>query len=360
MRTDTSKKILELLPRSLHQEGYTQETWLAMKVQIKKASVSKALQRLESKGLVKGIGKTTGRYYILKDGNGSRVSPGIQSVRQDDISLAKTCTGPASATNISHNVQSNVQSPKMPPSEVSLTKRQVSADSQADSNSTDRIYCHRLKRTYDLTAQATLSGARMLHLHNNDQQLSTYEGVSYRLTTRKLVLDGIECYDDLETMAPDVQRRAERKADSIALHIVEEQALSVQRGANGEVLGHTSIIEIALTRIEATKRLTERLPGRLIFYTAPNGKEVWTDRTPITGTVETDDATLLPAWQHFAKPLEEGKWSIQGQLELNQGIITDQKSQLQWFKHHDQLTVALTKQTAELTKLVRKLNQRRL
>lgn len=261
MITSTTQKLLKLLPLSMFQQGYSQQAWLAMKLQIKKGSVSKTLQRLEAKGIIKGFGKTTNRYY----------------------EIVQSCPKP-------------VQSPKLPMSEVSHTK-----PSQAK-----RIYLHRLLRSYLLAKPSLLKHSRSVELNNNTQQLSTYKGISYRTTTKHLLIEGIQLEGSLALPAPYHQNEAEKRADEVALGIEQEQGLKLQRNATGGFTARTSLVEISITDHKAAESLTDRVAGKIILYEHPlTHKLLWSDRTPSPASIESDSANLLVPWQQFTKDLEE-------------------------------------------------------
>lgn len=196
------------------------------------------------------------------------------------------------------------------PSKPSLEKRQ---------------FLHKLTRVYPLImtpgqALARLPQARQWTLTpGNEQRLGIFENVSFVVTTRSIEVIGIQLYGTLKEPSRALLARGEAKADAVIDGLEKEYGALVQRGANGELLGRTSWLEIALTDTEGARHLTDRHAGKIVLYEAPRThKKLYADRTPTPASFEAESAMLMDLWRRgLVIPLEKGKWNAPAQLELN-------------------------------------------
>jgi hypothetical protein len=211
-----------------------------------------------------------------------------------------------------------------------------------------RLYLHRLHLSYPLLQQAEVEAGRTLQLRYTRQKLFQIDGISCRLTTKHFIVEGLQLYGGLTQPAPELRLKAELMGDGVALKAERDMGLKLNLTQR-----ESKLVEIAITKHQGAKGLMDRVKGKVILYEEPNThKIVWADRTPNPASIESDSDRLVVPWQKFSKGLEEKAWSITEQLKFNQTLMENQKSQLQWFKHHDQLTV-------ELTRLVKALRSER-
>jgi hypothetical protein len=117
----------------------------------------------------------------------------------------------------------------------------------------------------------------------------------------------------------------------------------------------TRLVEIAITAHGGAKGLTDRHKGKIVLYQEPvSRKIVWADRTPNPASLESDSDRLIKPWQDLTKAMEEGRWSADSQLALNQSFMEEQH---RFFKRHNDLMLQITRM---LKRLDSEQRQRRL
>jgi DNA-binding XRE family transcriptional regulator len=240
-----------------------------------------------------------------------------------------------------------------------LSKSRMVSDkpSQAQADASKRMYLHRMERTYPSSSMPDTSQTRLLKLNNNEQHLGVFEGVSYRTTTKHIIIEGMQLYGPLSTPAPELQHLAELRCDAMIKCMERRGIAKTQHGLNDELLGSTSIVEIAITEHEAAKELMQHNKGKITLYADPaTGKWVCTDHTPNPAAIESNSADLIKPWQDFTKDLEEhDAWNV-----LKQAIpqlattVLEIKNEL---KVHQSAYRALEHMAKKLDKI---LSQRRL
>jgi hypothetical protein len=73
-------------------------------------------------------------------------------------------------------------------------------------------------RSYEIKEQNqnSLSNSKTIKLNNNNQQIVKYKGLTLRITTKHMMIEGFEAYSDLQVPMADVVARAEAYLDAIA------------------------------------------------------------------------------------------------------------------------------------------------
>jgi hypothetical protein len=213
-----------------------------------------------------------------------------------------------------------------------------------------RLFLHRLWVSYPLLASTDAKPGEQLQLRYTRQQLFQTDGISCRLTTKHLIVEGIQLWGSIAIPAPELRSYAEELADRVAEQAGKEYALKLNLAQR-----KSKLVEIAITSHEGARGLTDRRKGKIVLYQEPVSKKVvWADRTPNPASLESDSDKLIKPWQDLTKAMEEGRWSADSQLALNQSFMEEQHK---FFKTHNDLMLQITRM---LKRLDSEQRQRRL
>lgn len=164
-----------------------------------------------------------------------------------------------------------------------------------------RLYLHRLYLSYPLLQQPQEQVGEPLQLSYNKQRLFKIDRISCRLTSKHLIVEGIQLWGALGTPAPELRRYAEEQGDRIAQEAAAKHSLQVNVAQRA-----SKLVEVAITQHGGAKELTNRRKGKIILYQDPTTKKMlYADRTPNPASLESDSDNLLEPWRKFSRDLEE-------------------------------------------------------
>lgn len=127
--------------------------------------------------------------------------------------------------NISSKFPSNLDTTPLSKSRITNEQAQANTTSQAIRQS-----IHHINRYYEIEGQASLgSQARELRLRNNMQYFADWHGLTLRLTTRSMAIEGLEILAPLAMRSPELLAQAEERLDGLAEQAARENGIRIKR-----------------------------------------------------------------------------------------------------------------------------------
>lgn len=217
---------------------------------------------MEKKGLIKGIGTTTNRFYQVAEDTAEAVA---EEVAEAD------------------KMKSEAHIPISKPKHVS----EIKPMSQ---------YVHRLQRNYKLLNKPELMQStelRLVQMHNN----SYWQGQGFKITNNLLELEGIKLISSYQ-LPTDTHLKplAEAYADAVARAIASKYGLEIGEGA-------TIQIEIEQVRHGLTRRIKGK--GLVPIHFDPKTKQpdLWTDLSFGLRGLESNKAEVLAKMTELARQI---------------------------------------------------------
>lgn len=198
-----------------------------------------------------------------------------------------------------------------------LSNSPIYKDKPKPSLSRQRI--HRLKRSIELVAKPSMQGLKQISLNNNNQYLMQFEGLTLRFTNNLLVLEGLQLIGDYAVTSNGLLQAAQDIADGVLRRAEASLGLELNWGTQ-----KTTIMEFAFTEqeyLKEAKKAGEK--GTLTLYWNPNTNkpEIWGDLSFNIGELETNRTNHAVKLRALVKPIIEGRWNVEQQLELNEGYL---------------------------------------
>jgi len=182
----------------------------------------------------------------------------------------------------------------------------------------NKLNLHRLYRTYELPShQAMLldSSKPKVALKHTKQEILTYKGVTIRLTSKHLIVEGIQLISSLSQIAPELLQHAEFLADGVASAFADERFKAHLNA------GKTKLVEIAITKHSMAEQARKDRQGVVPLYWNKDTKkvEVWTDWS-LGPDLESNREQHIERLRQLTKDIVEGRWTIHEQMAFNRGV----------------------------------------
>ena len=222
---------------------------------------------------------------------------------------------------------------------------------QASNQAPLAMRLHRHHRAYELAqANTLLEPIKTVKLNNNIQQFSKVFGITIRLTTSHMIIEGLELYAPLRAIAPELANEADRICNALAVWAELDNGLKLVKNANNDLIARTSIVEIEINEHDMATQIKEKgiIP---LYWNRITGKvEVWTDKSGNLDNIEANVVLYLEKLRAFTQDIVEDRWSVKNQLEFNSQIMATLAYQNKFFEKHNKLI-------EDVDKLVNKMNK---
>ena len=217
---------------------------------------------------------------------------------------------------------------------------------------------HRLFRTYKLDIHAFIKAQpecepepKQLKLRNNQQLIFQIDGISCRITTQSLIVEGLGLMANIGFPAPELQQEAERYADYIASRAEQIHAIRLQRTPTNEFYGETKLIEIEIGSHPSAEPITQK--GIIWLYQDGNKMGVWTDKSLGLDNLESNKAAYLEKLRHFTTSIIKDDWNIDKQLQFNQQSVQIIQGIHEELKVHRKAYMDLSNMAANVNKALK-------
>ena len=188
-----------------------------------------------------------------------------------------------------------------------------------------------------------------------------WENLSLRIGSKQLIAWGPNITEPISINANDIEGKATQINLNAITRFLAKTNIRCQESINGTLYAQVHYRELAIVNNDGIAKLARKRGYIEIGFDRKTGRcTLWMDASPNPFAIETNRTEIHEELRQWGQAIEDKiispykdemktRLDIEGLKEISNNIVNAIHEERQWFRHHDEQTVALTKLISILT-----------